>query len=585
MDRDSDMPDANQPPPPPNWCGRREPSQDHDGCGRRRSPSADHGSRGQKRPRSEESDHNRRRCCGWIFEPQTGVIAHLGDCTHCEAYCHHYMDAAFSVDAMMCEATSQRKSYWEDLVLSRRGECHLSGLKQRVDELKGQAGGSTATSGPMMMVPSSCPKPTKITQRYTAEWSEDEPMSEDADNDWSPPTQMRSVGDSVILTMNKQQFVLSGEAAKNARSAYQKGHLPPISQGIKHFGDLATPLTTNDVDRLFAHAREGRGKAISQVKQYGHMLTTASERGMPLSDAQLYGRACWRGLGVHNALARPSTRPGQVSGAPNPSLMARSSAPGHTGPSSGTRAPRIAQPTYNDHPSAWTEWLRAYDHHCMGVLVNNNGTRSLRSMRGSMWWQLEHQTALHATRFNISISLMHVLGPMQNFGPNSGMIDIARALVYRGVPWGEVDDACLYGRTLARHLLTGDAPLSDTICQALQGYELCISSADLAAWYGENLPSGMAPAPALVGPALIEAFAAPSRTVVPPSPQDQDQDMGGPTAPSETGATHLSSSDTTVVGHVAAEPMEVESPLSLLSSEPELAQEGAGVRAIQGPLP
>ncbi|KAF8835107.1 hypothetical protein BDN67DRAFT_984846 [Paxillus ammoniavirescens] len=231
----------------------------------------------------------------------------------------------------------------------------------------------------------------------------------------------------------------------------------------------------------------------------------------------------------------------------------------------------------------------------------NSSTRQHFMQQSALLLMLPGQYRAITERFNISISSTRVLGPMQNFGPNSGMIDIAHALVYRGVPWGEVDDACLYGRTLARHLLTGDTPLSDTIRQALQGYELHISSADLTAWHGEDLPSGMAPAPALVGPALIEAFTAPSGTVIPPSEasnpstghsllpvpgsQDQDQDMGGPTAPSETGATHLSSSDTAVVGHVTAEPMEVESPLSLLSSEPELAQEGAGVRAVQGPLP
>ncbi|KAF8835003.1 hypothetical protein BDN67DRAFT_984916 [Paxillus ammoniavirescens] len=94
----------------------------------------------------------------------------------------------------------------------------------------------------------------------------------------------------------------------------------------------------------------------------------------------------------------------------------------------------------------------------------------------------------------------------------------------------------------------------------------------------------MVPAPALVGLALVKAFATPSRMVVPlseagipvPGPQDdQDQDMGGHTAtPSKTSAANLSSGDTTVVDHITMEPMEVESPLSLLLSKPELAQEG-----------
>ncbi|KAF8833935.1 hypothetical protein BDN67DRAFT_1017036 [Paxillus ammoniavirescens] len=557
----------------------------------------------------------------------------------------------------MCKATFQCELYWEDLVLSHRGKHRSSPLERRVDEIKGENQGlcedldladeqlaqehewatlsdetivslehhvaslqdelvarqhelTTAREQPRDHGAPSFPQWGRGQGAYPSNFSNSRPqgnvftapltvqlreqpafpweipptnLHEDADNDWSPPTQMRSVGNSVILTIDKQQFEFSGEAAKNAQSAYQKGHLPPVSQGVKHFGNLAIPLTTNDIDRLLAHAREGRGKAISQVEQYGHMLTTASERGVPLSDVQLYGLACWRELGMHNASARPSMRPG-------------------------TRAPRIAQPTYNDHPSAWTEWLRAYDCHRAGVLINNDGggnssTRQHFMQQSNLLLMLPGQNQAITERFNISISLMHVLGPMQNFGPNLGMIDIARELAYQGFPWGEVDDVCLYGRTLTRHLLTADAPLLDTIHQVLQGYKLRVSSADLTAWYGEDLPSGMAPAPALVGPALVKAFATSSRTVVPPvyheasnhsaghsllpipGPQDQDQDMGGPTASSETGAANSSSSDTTVVDHIVAEPMEVESPLSLLSSEPELSQEGAGVRDVQGPLP
>ncbi|KAF8834291.1 hypothetical protein BDN67DRAFT_985434 [Paxillus ammoniavirescens] len=324
----------------------------------------------------------------------------------------------------MCEATSQRKSYWEDLILSRRGERHSSGLERRVDELEGENQG----------------------------------LHEDldlADERLAQERERATCSDETIISLERRVASLQ--------------------------------------DELVARQRE---------------LTAVREQP-------------------------------QDCGAPSFPQWGRGQ-----------------------------EWLRAYDRHRAGVLVNNN------------------------ERFNISISSTRALGPMQNFGPNSGMIDIAHALAYQGVPWGEVDNVCLYSRTLAQHLLTGNAPLSDTIHQALQGYKLHVSSADLAAWYGEDLPSGMAPAPALVGPALIKTFTTPSGTVVPPSeasnpstghsllpvpgPQDQDQDMGGPTAPSETGATHLSSSDTTVVGHVTTEPMEVESLLSLLSSEPELAQEGAG---------
>ncbi|KIJ05154.1 hypothetical protein PAXINDRAFT_21569 [Paxillus involutus ATCC 200175] len=142
---------------------------------------------------------------------------------------------------------------------------------------EGASEACSSTSDSMTKGPSSCSKPTKATQWYTTEWSEDEPASDDTNNNWSTLTQMRSVGNSVVLTINKWEFVFSGEAAKNAQSTYQKGHLPPISQGMKHFRDSATPLTTDAIDRLFAHAREGRGKAVSQVEQYGHMLMTASE--------------------------------------------------------------------------------------------------------------------------------------------------------------------------------------------------------------------------------------------------------------------------------------------------------------------
>ncbi|KIJ09469.1 hypothetical protein PAXINDRAFT_157883 [Paxillus involutus ATCC 200175] len=206
---------------------------------------------------------------------------------------------------------------------------------------------------------------------------------------------------------------------------------------------------------------------------------------------------------------------------------------------------------------------------CLQPGGSNSSTQQHFMQQSALLLMLPGKYRAITERYNISISLMCV-------------------------PWGEADNACLYDRTLARHLLIGDAPLSDTICQALQGYELHVSSADLAAWYGEDLPSGLAPAPALVGLALVEAFATPSGTVVSPGeasnppvpgPQDQDQDMGGPPAPSETGTALPSSSDTMVVGHVATELMEVESPLTLISSEPELAQEGAGVRALQGPLP
>jgi hypothetical protein len=470
-------------------------------------------------------------------------------------------------------------------------------------------------SDPTTKEPSSRPKPTKIIQQYTAEWSEDEPNTDDAESDWSPATAMRSVGDSVVLTVDKREYAFSGEAAKKATVAYQKGHLPPVSLGVRHWGDSASPLTVSDVDRLFANARDGRAKAASQVQRYGQMLATALELGRTLSDAQVYGLARWRGLSGLRSATGPSTRPAQVSGAPNPPTATRSSAPGRIGPSSGAKAPKIAQPTYNDPPAAWTEWLRAYDRHRAGVLVYEDGTRSVRSMRGSMLMSrmqpsggnsgsrqhFMQQSALLlmmpgqyraiTERFEISISATRAVGPMQIFGPNSGVIDIARAMARQGVTWTEADDACLYGRTLAQHLLTRDAPLPEAIRQVLQEYETRVRSADLATWYIEMLPEGMAPALSRAGPALVEAFAAPSGTVVPPGEansthmgsvhglQEQDQDMDGPPASSELGQVESGSGSTTVlVGPPIAVPMDVEPGELPPVSEPRSAQEGEGVK-------
>ncbi|KAF9232268.1 hypothetical protein BU15DRAFT_67623 [Melanogaster broomeanus] len=114
----------------------------------------------------------------------------------------------------------------------------LSGGGARVDTpATSPARGLKMVKAMQWQEPSSHPKPTKIIQQYTAEWSEDEPNSEDADNDWSPATTMWSVGDSVILTIDKREFTFSGEAPKKAQMAYQPGHMPLVSQGVRHFGD------------------------------------------------------------------------------------------------------------------------------------------------------------------------------------------------------------------------------------------------------------------------------------------------------------------------------------------------------------
>ncbi|KAF9232619.1 hypothetical protein BU15DRAFT_67300 [Melanogaster broomeanus] len=114
---------------------------------------------------------------------------------------------------------------------------------------------------------------------------------------------MWSVGDLVVLTINKRDIAFSGEAAKGARSTYQKGHISPVSQGIRHFGDSV--------------------KVISQVQQYRQMLAMALEKCTPLSDAQLYGLAQWRGF--NSQPTGPSMRPDQVPGAVNPPPLTRSS--------------------------------------------------------------------------------------------------------------------------------------------------------------------------------------------------------------------------------------------------------------------
>ncbi|KAF9232290.1 hypothetical protein BU15DRAFT_67592 [Melanogaster broomeanus] len=494
-----------------------------------------------------------------------------------------------------------------------RGQAQATTQGQEVRSLETEA--RSSASGLTTKEPLPHPKPTKIIQRHTAEWSEDEPNMDDAESDWSPATAMRSVDDSVMLTINKMEFAFSGEATKKATVAYQKRHMPPVSLGIRHWGDSASPLMVSDVDHLFANARDGRAKAASQVQRYGQMLVTASELGKNLSDAQVYGLARWRGLSGHNPVTGPSMGPAQVPGVPTPPTMARGIAPGRTGPAPGARAPKVVQPTYNDPPSAWTEWLKVYDRHCAGVLVYEDGTRSVRAIRGSMLMSRmqpsvgssssrQHfiqQAALFlmlpghyraiTERFDISISATRAVGPIRNFGPNSGVIDLARAMAYQGITWCEVDDACLYGRTLAHHLLTGDTPLLEVIRQGLQEYEIHICSAELATWYIEVLPSGMAPALSRVGPALVEAFTVPSGTVVPPGeansthaahipgPQDQDQDMDGPPASSEPGTVEPSLGNTTVtMVPPGVVPMEVEPGELPSASEPELAQEGEGVK-------
>ncbi|KAF9243091.1 hypothetical protein BU15DRAFT_59966 [Melanogaster broomeanus] len=447
-----------------------------------------------------------------------------------------------------------------------------------------------SASGPTTMETSSRSKPTKIIQWYTAEWSEDEPASEDYDDDASPPTAMRSVGDSVVLTIDKRDVAFSGEAAKRAQSAYQKGHIAPISQGVRHFGDSASPLMISDVDRLFANAREGRAKAISQAQRYGHMLATAFEKHTPLSDAQLYGLAQWRAF--HNQQTGPSMRPDQVSGAANPSPSTRVSASGGTAPAGG-RAPKIAQPTYNDPPSAWTEWLRAYDRPRAGVRVYEGSIRSVRSMRGSMLMSRIQPTGSNSgTRQHFTQQSALLLMMPGQYRAITERLHISIVAVRAiGVTWNKADDACLYGHTLAQHLLTGEAPLPDNICRELQEYELRVLSADLAAWYVEELPEGMAPALSMVGPALIEAFGVSSGTVVPPGeasstpegpipgPLDQDHDMEGPPAPPVMGTIGPDTGNTsTMSGPLVAEPMIVEPGELIQSVEPELAQGGQALQ-------
>ncbi|KAF9231486.1 hypothetical protein BU15DRAFT_68300 [Melanogaster broomeanus] len=535
----------------------------HDGHGRRRTLSPDRSSRGQKRPRSGDSDHDRRRRRGWVFEPQSG-----------------------SSPTLVTVRTARRTvtTTWT-LRSQQTPQCAMPPP-------------STNCTGRSW---STVAMPTKIIQRHTAEWSEDEPNTDDVESGWPPATAMQLVGDSVILTVDKREFAFSGEAAKKATVAYQKGHMPPVSLGVRHWGDMASPLTVPDVDRLFANVRDGRGKAASQVQRYGQMLATASELGRNLSDAQAYGLAHWRGLSGHNPTTGPSMRPVQVSGASNLPMTSR-----------GTQG---SATHLNDPPSAWTEWLKVYDRHRTGVLVYEDGTRSMRAMRGSMLMSrmqpsvgssssqqhfiqqaalllmLPGQYRAITERFDISISVMRAVGPIWNFGPNSGVIDVARAMAYQGITWSEVDDVCLYGRTLAHHLLTGNTPLPEVIRQGLQEYEIRIHSAELATWYSEVLPSGMAPALSRVGPALVEAFAVPRGMVVPPGeanrthaahipgPQDQDQDMDGPPASSEPGTVEPSLGNTTVtVVPLGVVLMEVEPGELPSASELELAQEGEGVK-------
>ncbi|KAF9237952.1 hypothetical protein BU15DRAFT_62803 [Melanogaster broomeanus] len=292
----------------------------------------------------------------------------------------------------------------------------------------------------------------------------------------------------------------------------------------------------------------GMGTATADLYPYqlGTRMKTHKWSGEgDQSGPMLYGLAQWRAF--HNQQMGPSMRPDQVPGAANPSLLIRASASGGTAPSGG-RAPKIAQPTYNNPPSAWTEWF-------------NSGTWQHFMQQSALLLMMPGQYCAIAERFNISIATVGAIGPMQNFGPNSNMIDLA------------------------------NAPLPDNIHRVLQEYELRILSADLATWYVEELPTGMAPALSRVGPALVEAFGTSSGTVVPPgeassthegpipSPQDQDHDMEGPPAPPVMGTIGPDTGNTsTTSGPLIAEPMIVEPGELIQSVEPGLAQEGEGVK-------
>ncbi|KAF9230758.1 hypothetical protein BU15DRAFT_83230 [Melanogaster broomeanus] len=586
---------------------------------------------------------------------------------------HHYMDAAFSADPTMRDATSQRESYWEELFHSCRGERRPSGLEQCLDKLEdanqslredleladdrltqeraraacsdetieslerrvadlqrelraareprgfpdrgvasfpqwGRGGVDTPANFPSQRPqdgqgnavagPSTSreqPTPSREQAQAATRGQEVRPLETEARPSTSGPTTgepssrpsrprsfsdtllnataMRLIGDSVVLTVDKREFAFSGEAAKKATVAYQKRHMPPVSLRVRHWGDWASP---------------------TDVQRYGQMLATASELGKNLSDAQAYGLARWRGLSRHNPVTGPSMGPAQVPGAPTPPTTTRGIASSHTGPTPGTRAPKVAQPTYNDPPSAWMEWLKVYDCHRTGVLVYEDGTRSVRAMRGSMLMacmqpsvgssssrqhfiqqaalllMLPGQYRAITERFDISISATH--GISGYYLERGGRRVLVR----------------LYARPPPAHQRY---PLPEVIRQGLQAYEIRVRSAELATWYIEVLPSGMAPALSRVGPALVEAFAVPSGTVVPPGeansthaahipgPQDQDQEMDGPPVSSESGAVEPSLGNTTVtVVPPGVVPMEVEPGELPSASEPELAQEGEGVK-------
>ncbi|KAF9238403.1 hypothetical protein BU15DRAFT_62596 [Melanogaster broomeanus] len=590
---DSEMRNANPPPSPfLTSHDHHEPSHTCDGCGQHRTPSPDHSSHGQKWPQSGNSDHDRYHCRGWVFKLQSGVIAHPGDLNDVRVDLN-----TMSMNWRMPTSRSERTLSWQTIAWLRN-VCRLHVLMRPLKSLEHQvadlqrellaarapcgfpdrgfasfpqwgrgrggypsnfpsqrpqdgqsnvAGGpstsreqptsscgqvqvatqgqevrlletevQSSASGLLRKEPSSHPKPTKIIQQHTAECSEDEPNTDDVESDWSPATAMRLIGDSVVLTVDKMEFTFSGEATKKATVAYQKCHMPPVSLRVRHWGNSASPLMVSDVDRLFAN-----------VQRYGQMLATASELGKNLSDAQAYGLAHWRGLSGHNPIMGPSMRPDQVPGVPTPPTMAKVIASGRTGPAPGARAPKV------------------YDRHHMGVLVYKDGTHSMCAMRGSMLMsrmQPSGSTSASHQHF-IQQSALLLMLPGQ-YHAITERFDISISAMRAGVTWSEADDTCLYGRMLAHHLLTGDTPLPEVIHQGLQEYEICICSAELATW---------------VGPALVEAFAVPSGTVVPPgeansthtvhipSSQDQDQDMEGLSASSEPGMTGPRLGDTTTI--------------------------------------
>ncbi|KIJ20700.1 hypothetical protein PAXINDRAFT_152540 [Paxillus involutus ATCC 200175] len=304
---------------------------------------------------------------------------------------------------------------------------------------------------------------------------------------WS--SQMTNPIQILPRTTGPHQVLCAGEASQWAVNTYQKGHVALMSKGICHLGDYSTLMCIPDVNKLFMEAKKGQRFGPAHLKKHGAILLHTSERGVPLSAAQRYALDRWRRSGLCQTVHQP------LPGMPVLAPMRAPTNTHHPDPVTKVREPKLPQPTHADTPKMWTAWLKWYNHPRADVVVDADGNHGVWSMQGallvaqlqpnhngsSICQHLQQQVILLlmlpgqycalTERHNIEITLLSQQGPIQNFGPNSGVIDISHAMAAQGISWSDTDDVCLYTHTLTQHLLSRDDPLPDNVQQALQEHE------------------------------------------------------------------------------------------------------------------